>query len=1519
MKKVVLYLILLMLASTINGQVGREFWFAAPDVWEGNGDAPVVLRVTTFDVGATITVSLPADNNRVLQQKTVLAGSHSAIQLNKSDVENSPANSINNKGILITSTADITAYYDVGSTSNPEKFTLKGDNALGREFFIPSQTIYGNASQYGGNANEKADIVATEDNTTITIIPACDITGHKAGVPYTITLNRGQTYSIECRDISIGAALAGTQINADKFIAVTISDDSVIEDVDSFPCDLIGDQLIPTNAIGYEYVAINTSKAPSSVKNSNTVQKVFVLAIEDNTMVFLNNTSKTVRELNKGETTVFDISDHAVFIYANKRVYAYQVTGLVNTTTTSANEMASAILPSYSCNGSNRVSFTRIFNRDFWVNLVVKRKHTKDFMMYDGSGSDVNFKNYIRSWQTVPGQDTGPEAWVCCAVNMNDLSTGLPYTIENKAGLFHLCVLDESDSRVDDGGTSFGYFSSYNSFWAMGPGQTCYGDQITLEAKDGMLNYQWFSKETGNQVLSTDRTLTVTESGKYWVEAEVQFGGCEVVDSLDVNFLLPEIELGNDTTVCEGEIINYIVGDGFADYLWSNGDKDYQTQFVADGTSSELSLTVTDNMGCTNSDTVNIQVSPVPSITLSATEVCEGSAIRNLTGFDRYEWVFNGVVINIDESQDWIIPEQSGVYTVTAWTSDGCSSTAQIDITVFSLPSFTLGDQFGCEGEAFSVDGPAGYVSYLWSTGEVTQSIVLNSDTDYWLEVTDNNGCTVREDGNVSFIQPIDIDLGQDRDECTGITLSIVNSTDYSDFNWTFEASSNPGTIIQLNPTPPNEYEISNSDVSNSGIYRLEALDINGCKVSDQVDITFHVTNPPVLSLTENLCEGQSVDVVASDGYDSYSWIIDGVARPEYDGMKVIPGVSTAGFYEVESTFGTCVKANHITVETHRLPQVNLPGIFSICDGGEKELSVDSYFSPDNAAFGYMYWNGNSNVRYSDWKTASLTVKTPGNYSVTAVDEFGCQASDNVNVSTVATSSLDLGDPQTACDYEKVTLTNPQNDAQSYSWYKLTASGESLLIDDAPLSVDESGTYILHIRDVNNCEVSDHVVVNFKSSPQISLGDDSGVCGKINLKITPDPSYNRYQWNDDPLLNTNELLVTQTGSYKLEVWNVDGCSAEDIVNITVSETPEVILGDFVVCAGEEVTLTGPSGAYSYLWNTGETSQTITASNGKYILKVTDANGCFTEAEASVVWRPVPKVDLGPDMIICPVDEWTIDAGDGFASYLWHDGSTTQSITASLMDTVNMVYVTDAFGCFGFDSQTVKHKVSPFLELISDTSVCSSDTLLLEVDSSFLMYEWSTGDTQAFVKLSEEGSYWLRAFDGCTWASDTMQLVLNPTPVIAHIDTSIYAQVALFPEGGTKPYLYALNDGYYQEENVFSDLSNGEHIFTVTDQNGCMAINSFVLNNILDIKIPPVLTPNEDGYNDTWDITGLEKVPDSIIRIFDRYGKLLVEYLATDPPWDGKYLGKPVPSDAYWYVIQLRPVNKTLKGHITIKR
>jgi len=147
---------------------------------------------------ATILVTQPANIN--FPDQVLNLPANSAITLDLTPwfgfVENAPSNTVLNFGCRIVSTAPITAYYEVNPACqcNPDIMALKGANALGTSFIVGGQTFYSNGN-YQPRADAKFDIVATEDNTTITIIPANDIFGHAAGVPFSILLNSGETFS----------------------------------------------------------------------------------------------------------------------------------------------------------------------------------------------------------------------------------------------------------------------------------------------------------------------------------------------------------------------------------------------------------------------------------------------------------------------------------------------------------------------------------------------------------------------------------------------------------------------------------------------------------------------------------------------------------------------------------------------------------------------------------------------------------------------------------------------------------------------------------------------------------------------------------------------------------------------------------------------------------------------------------------------------------------------------------------------------------------------------------------------------------------------------------------------------------------------------------------------------------------------------------------------------------------------------------------------------------------------------
>ncbi|HWR94223.1 MAG TPA: T9SS type B sorting domain-containing protein [Flavobacterium sp.] len=134
-------------------------------------------------------------------------------------------------------------------------------------------------------------------------------------------------------------------------------------------------------------------------------------------------------------------------------------------------------------------------------------------------------------------------------------------------------------------------------------------------------------------------------------------------------------------------------------------------------------------------------------------------------------------------------------------------------------------------------------------------------------------------------------------------------------------------------------------------------------------------------------------------------------------------------------------------------------------------------------------------------------------------------------------------------------------------------------------------------------------------------------------------------------------------------------------------------------------------------------------------------------------------------------------------------------------------------------------------------------------------------------------------------------------------------------GGEGPFLYQLDDFGFQTSNVFYNVSSGTHYITVIDQSFCTNLSA----TVTIINYPRFFTPNNDGYNDTWNIKDVDS--NSKIQIFDRYGKLLKEIKTNSEGWDGSFNGKPLFSNDYWFVLYYieNGVEKTFKSHFTLKK
>ncbi|MDP4282667.1 MAG: hypothetical protein Q8867_11045, partial [Bacteroidota bacterium] len=226
MKKLFCLILLLLLSRSLFAQIDNTFWFVAPEVSSNHGDRPIFIRVSTMEDSATVTLRMPASPSFSTITQSIPANSTYSFALTSfiDSIEDKPADHVLDRGLQLSSTHLVTAYYEVANESNPEIFPFKGKNALGTEFYISGQTDYRN---YPNKGTEAFDIIATEDSTWITITPTLDIVGHEGGVPFRIMLNKGQTYSARTMITTPSASLAGSHVVSNKPIAITISDDSI--------------------------------------------------------------------------------------------------------------------------------------------------------------------------------------------------------------------------------------------------------------------------------------------------------------------------------------------------------------------------------------------------------------------------------------------------------------------------------------------------------------------------------------------------------------------------------------------------------------------------------------------------------------------------------------------------------------------------------------------------------------------------------------------------------------------------------------------------------------------------------------------------------------------------------------------------------------------------------------------------------------------------------------------------------------------------------------------------------------------------------------------------------------------------------------------------------------------------------------------------------------------------------------------------------------------------------------------
>jgi gliding motility-associated-like protein len=351
-------------------------------------------------------------------------------------------------------------------------------------------------------------------------------------------------------------------------------------------------------------------------------------------------------------------------------------------------------------------------------------------------------------------------------------------------------------------------------------------------------------------------------------------------------------------------------------------------------------------------------------------------------------------------------------------------------------------------------------------------------------------------------------------------------------------------------------------------------------------------------------------------------------------------------------------------------------------------------------------------------------------------------------------------------------------------------------------------------------------------------------------------------------VNNDTLTVSPdaTTTYFVNVTDLCLDTVSDSVKVTVFPTPDIDLGSdsVIICEGDSLILHAGGGYINYAWQDGSNDSTyVVTEGGLYKVIVTGPGGCLG-GDSIMVNVSVVSVDLGEDTTICVGESVVFDAGGGFLSYVWQDGSQNQQYTAN---ETGFYWVQVGNGdCTDIDSVYL-YVDDPAVGLFigNDTTICTNDEIILSPGGVYNSYLWSTGDTTSTISVSLPGTYTLNVISGCGTASD--QIIISnwpyPDPNLMDDTTLCFGgSVLLEPTTGFLSYVWQDNSS----NPNYMVTQNGIYIVNVTDFHGCQGSDTVFVDiaSIVDLGVDSLnlctgSTLTLDAGNDfdyyTWNGTG----------------------------------------------------------------
>ena len=1000
-----------------------------------------------------------------------------------------------------------------------------------------------------------------------------------------------------------------------------------------------------------------------------------------------------------------------------------------------------------------------------------------------------------------------------------------------------------------------------------GSSTACAGTPVQLNGTPGQTTYQWNLNGTAITGATT-ASYNATQTGAYTltVSNASLCTATSAATTVTINPAapVPTVLAGGPLTFCAGGNVVLTAPAGYT-YIWSLNGTPIPGATAATYTATatgNYSVTIATAAGCSaTSQPTAVLANPLPTVAITATGATSVCPPLNVTlnataGLATYQWYRNAALI-AGATNATYVATQAGAYTVVGGTAAGCTATsAALNLTALPLPSFAISSTGTaiCAGASLLLTAPAGFSSYAWRlngapiAGATSATYAATLAGTYTATATNASGCTAPSTNTITLtISPLPVVAitAPGTSLCAGASLLLTATPGLATYQWTLNGANIAGATA------------ATYAATTAGNYAVAVSAAGGCTATSAT-YAVTVTPLPVVAITGNsgVCVGTTTVLTATPGLATYQWLLNGA---NISGATSATYTATvAGTYTVAATAasGCAATSPAFVLNSLALPSATITpsGPTTFCVGGNVVLSAP-------AGLSYV-WSTTATTR-------TITVSTPGMYSVTVTNGAGCTATSSVSVSVNALPVLAITatTPTTFCAGGTVLLTATAGLA-NYQW---TLNGTNIAgATSATYSANATGNYAVQATNATGCTgtaTAISVTVNaLPATPVVLASGPLALCAGASVTLTG-PVAASYQWNVNgaPLaLATNATLnVSTAGTYTLTVSNGAGCSATSANQvITVNPLPVVaITGTNTICPGATTTLSATAGLSAYQWKlngiaiAGATSATYSTNvTGTYTVTASSASGCVGTSPAFVLTNsPLPSVSITATTptTFCIGDSVTLSANAGLASYQWSRngtaiaGATSASYTTKTAGSYT-VTGTNGAGCSATSTATsiIVNPLPTVAITTAANSFCAGASLTLSATPGLTTYQWSlnglaiAGATNATYTATTAGTYTVTGTNAtaCSATSSGKAITINPLPVVAISGINNVcpgSTTVLSATAGLAGYQWSLNGAPIAGATTatYSTGNPGTYTVTASSASGCVGTSpAFILGN-----------------------------------------------------------------------------------------